>query len=229
MSASGLPSTQLGRVLRLSRAVLAIAAIGGLVSGAWWATAPAADDIQTMLATGAAPAGGWTLDQLVVTIAAGALLIVVAVLAALVALNVVGAVMASRSARLDRLAARMSPRWLRHCVFACCGFALTAPAFASAASAHDTDTDGASGQRHVARLDGLRLPDLPAAPPTHVVTVRPGDTLWSIAQRGLPPESTDGAIATRVNALYAANRQTIGADANLIFPGQRLTTPGGAP
>lgn len=229
MRASGLGCTGLRRVLRSGRAVFTTAAIGAMMSVAWWAAAPAVEDIHAVLATGAAPTGGWTLDRLVVTIAAGALLVVVAVLAALVALNVAGAVVASRSARLDRLAARMSPRWLRHCVFACCGFALTAPALASTASAHDTGTDGASAQRSVARLDGLRLPDLPAAPPTHIVTVRPGDTLWAIAERGLPPESTDRAIATRVNVLYAANRQTIGADPNLIFPGQQLTTPGGAP
>ncbi len=228
MRASDLICAGLRRLLRLGRAVLAIAAIGGMMSVAWWAATPAVHDVRATLTTGAAPAGGWTLEQLVVDIAAGALLVVVAVLAALVALNLAGAAMASRAARLDRLAARMSPRWLRHCVFACCGFALTAPALASTASAHDNGTDGASGQRSVARLEGLRLPDLPAAPPTHIVTVRPGDTLWSIAERGLPPESTDSAIVTRVNALYAANRQTIGADPNLIFPGQQLTTPGGA-
>lgn len=234
MQTSAITPVAMERAVLLARATVLVAVIGGVGRVTWWASAPAVHDVRVMLTTNAAPASGWTLDRLVVDVAACGLLVVAAVLGMLIALNLAGAAVATRSGRLDLLADRVSPRWLRHCVFACCGFALAAPALASAASAHDSGSDSASGQRQVARregprLEGLRLPDLPTAPPTHVVTVRAGDTLWSIARNELPNGSTDRAIAVRVDALYAANRRTIGADPNLIFPGQRLITPGGAP
>lgn len=208
-------------------AALLVAAIVALGKVGWWAAAPPLHTVQTALSTGRAPSGGWTVDGLVVAGAACALVAVIAMLIVLITLNVVGAAMARRSASIDSLAARVSPVWLRRCVLGVCGFALTAPGFAATAGAHDATPEGPPRPAGTVHLAGLALPDLPSAPAVRTLTVRPGDTLWSIARRGLQADATDRAIAAEVTALYAANRQIIGDDPDLIFPGQQLTAPGG--
>jgi hypothetical protein len=88
-------------------------------------------------------------------------------------------------------------------------------------------------------LDGLLLPDRPSgdrvpapdrrareppgAPAT--VRVRPGDSLWAISRRLLPADASAAAIASLTSTLYAHNRSTVGADPDLILPGQRLLVP----
>jgi nucleoid-associated protein YgaU len=54
------------------------------------------------------------------------------------------------------------------------------------------------------------------AAPTPARVVTPGDTLWGIAGADWP-------------RWYAANSATIGADPDLIRPGQRLVPPAGVP
>lgn len=61
-----------------------------------------------------------------------------------------------------------------------------------------------------------------------VVVVRAGDTLWDIAARHLGPESTDQDVAEAWPRWYSANLDQIGADPDLILPGQRLVVPTGA-
>ena len=85
--------------------------------------------------------------------------------------------------------------------------------------------DDACPRRCLGRLDGLPLPDLPAterpaAGPRH--RVRPGESLWSIAASQLPPAAADADIARRVTRLYVVNRDVIGPDPDLIFPGMLL-------
>lgn len=77
------------------------------------------------------------------------------------------------------------------------------------------------------QLDGLRLPDRPvmSASVSPSVLVKPGDTLWAIAARSLPPGATNSEIASACTRWYAANRAAIGADPDLIHPQQRLTPP----
>lgn len=58
-----------------------------------------------------------------------------------------------------------------------------------------------------------------------VVVVEPGDTLWHIAAVRLDPHPTNAEIAKTWPRWYAANRTVIGADPDLIFPGQRLQPP----
>jgi hypothetical protein len=58
---------------------------------------------------------------------------------------------------------------------------------------------------------------------SHVV--KHDDSLWSIATAELGPNATDEAIAARWPQWYAANRQLIGPDPNLIHPGQVLNPP----
>ena len=86
-------------------------------------------------------------------------------------------------------------------------------------------------------LDGLALPDRVEGAPalrratrerSRTVIVRPGDSLWQIAAAELGEVCEDpspAAIAAQVGRLHRANRATIGADPDLIRPGQHLLVP----
>jgi LysM repeat protein len=58
-----------------------------------------------------------------------------------------------------------------------------------------------------------------------VVVVDPGDTLWSISTEELRPNAAPWRVARGVERIYALNRDQIGPDSSLIFPGQRLLVP----
>jgi hypothetical protein len=58
------------------------------------------------------------------------------------------------------------------------------------------------------------------------VVVRRGDTLWSLAAARLRPSATPAEIDAEWRRWYAANRAVVGADPDLILPGQRLRAPG---
>lgn len=67
------------------------------------------------------------------------------------------------------------------------------------------------------------------AQPPHAgrhVTVRPGDSLWAIAARDLGPGASGAEVATAWPRWWAANRPVVGADPDVIHPGQRLSAPG---
>ena len=67
-------------------------------------------------------------------------------------------------------------------------------------------------------------PSRPGAPTTrHVVTV--GESLWAIAADHLPESATDAEIAATWPQWYRANAAVIGADPDLIRPGQLLQAP----
>jgi nucleoid-associated protein YgaU len=59
------------------------------------------------------------------------------------------------------------------------------------------------------------------------VVVLRGDSLWEIAARRLGPAATEAQIAAEWPRWWAANRDVIGPDPNLIRPGQRLRPPAG--
>lgn len=59
--------------------------------------------------------------------------------------------------------------------------------------------------------------------PTRVVL--PGDSLWSIAEELLPAESDEPAVASAWRSVYDLNRERIGADPDLIRPGEILALP----
>jgi nucleoid-associated protein YgaU len=61
----------------------------------------------------------------------------------------------------------------------------------------------------------------------HLVTVRRGDTLWDLAARGLGPDAADAEVAAEWPRWYAANRDVVGADPDLLLPGQQLVPPDG--
>ncbi len=84
---------------------------------------------------------------------------------------------------------------------------------------------GVAGRRTPARRGpgrDARRPGPQAAP--EVVVVR-GDSLWSIAARHLPAGSTDRQVAEAVERWYATNAHVVGADPDLVRPGQVLVAP----
>jgi hypothetical protein len=137
----------------------------------------------------------------------------------------------------------IAPRVLRRIVLGLCGVTLVvavptaAGAVTPSSRAEGTPAyDSGHGCRTlcVPSLEGLRLPDLPistdrgsaarsSAPPNTVV--RPGDSLWTIAEDLIGTRVSDGDVARLVAAIYADNRDRIGTDPDLIFPGTRLSTP----
>ncbi|WP_208749234.1 LysM peptidoglycan-binding domain-containing protein [Arthrobacter sp. PM3] len=69
----------------------------------------------------------------------------------------------------------------------------------------------------------MRTQDIPGA--GREVTVRPGDSLWSIAATVLGPLASDADIAREWPRLYATNRGVIGDNPHLLRPGLLLTLP----
>lgn len=69
----------------------------------------------------------------------------------------------------------------------------------------------------------------PPATPAATVTVRRGDTLWSLAAHRLGPGATPARIAAEWHRWYAANRATIGSDPDRITTGTTLVVPAAAP
>lgn len=57
------------------------------------------------------------------------------------------------------------------------------------------------------------------------VIVRRGDSLWAVAADHLPSNATQTQVAQAWPAWWAANRDAIGADPDLIHPGLRLDPP----
>lgn len=131
-----------------------------------------------------------------------------------------------------------APRWLRHLVLLGCGAALAATPLPAQAHADPTAAQPPPPTPQSA-MTGLPLPELPltsvapagtaasrgsarTADRPHQLTVRSGDTLWMIARRTLPSSATSTEITAQAHRLWQANRQVIGADPDLIRPGQHL-------
>lgn len=71
----------------------------------------------------------------------------------------------------------------------------------------------------------LQVPAQGPAAGTPEVTVRAGDSLWSICAAELGPLASDVDIALAWPRLYQANRDVIGGDPGLLLPGQVLRLP----
>jgi hypothetical protein len=72
-------------------------------------------------------------------------------------------------------------------------------------------------------------PDAEQAPGGHHVTVRPGDSLWSIAARSIGPRACAPKIAAGWPRWFRENRAVIGDDPALIRPGLELRAPAPTP
>lgn len=127
----------------------------------------------------------------------------------------------------------------RRLVLLACGAAIvvgsSVPAVASGGDGRDLLVGLTLPERAVAPTQARRSPQLqapprpppatqtgsrPAAPASYVV--RTGDSLWSIA-RDHPGDS--GSVDQRWRAIWMANRDVVGDDPDLIFPGQALRLP----
>lgn len=74
--------------------------------------------------------------------------------------------------------------------------------------------------------DDAGMPGGTEAPKLTLVTVRPGDSLWSITDDLIGPgDDPPEVIASSWPALYEANRDLIGPDPDSIVPGQELVVP----
>lgn len=72
-------------------------------------------------------------------------------------------------------------------------------------------------------------PATPRPAAAQQVTVRPGDSLWRIAAQRLGPGATAAEIDREWPRWYTGNRTVIGADPDIIRPGQVLRPPAGDP
>ena len=88
----------------------------------------------------------------------------------------------------------------------------------------DRPTDGAPTRYTQLRSGREVRPTKPKKPP-HSVIVRRGDSLWALAGAELGSLATEATIAARWPQWYAANSGAIGADPNLLLPGQVLRIP----
>jgi nucleoid-associated protein YgaU len=173
----------------------------------------------------AAPGSASLPDLLVLSAAAAAWCV-----AAGVSAGVVVAVLAVvRPRAVPHRVRALLPVGTRRVAAALLGAGIVATAAATAGTAHaDSGLGGWSADR----------PAAPSAPgPDHGLTeghrgtdrrsivVRRGDTLWAIAARGLPASSSAGDIAASWPRWYAANRDVVGPDPDLIRPGQVLHPP----
>ena len=64
-----------------------------------------------------------------------------------------------------------------------------------------------------------------APEPSTRLVVSPGDSLWSVSQEQIGPDATPQQIAYEVERIFEFNRDRIGEDSNLIFPGQEFEEP----
>lgn len=188
-----------------------------------------------VLAATAAPLGRathWrgTFDDLLVALAAAALLACAAWLWLVTTTTVV---------EVARGRVPTDSGWTRRLVLAACGVAVLA-GVASPALAGDSDRQALAGlplpdravssavrPAAVAEPPAVSRPAVRRTPPVPVArthTVRPGDSLWSIAAAALGPGASPDEVDAAWRALYADNRQAIGADPDLIRPGLHLTT-----
>lgn len=176
--------------------------------------------------------GGPGFDEALV---AGATLLLVAVSGwALTGITLL--LIADGAGWVGRFAQLITPQFLRRAVFIGAAGALAVGPVSAV-----SDSERSAPSRHASvlgqSLDGLLLPDRPISsaeddppatddsPTADVVTVRRGDTLWSLAARDLGADASDAAIADATTAWHDANRRAIGNDPHLIFPGQHLTPP----
>jgi nucleoid-associated protein YgaU len=121
------------------------------------------------------------------------------------------------------------PRWLRTAVLVACGLAVVG----AGGTAHADEETARARADHRHTLAGLPSPDrvvgstrpAPETRTARIHIVQLGDTLWDIAAADLGGLSDSGRITAHWQRIHALNRTVIGADPDLILPGQPLRLP----
>jgi LysM domain len=146
-----------------------------------------------------------------------------------VVIGIAAAVEATSAGRLPATAWVGCPRSLRRLLLTGLGVALV-----GAGPLQSSATASAKAPLPVpARPVGATHPDGQAgthSEDTHAVplpglVVRPGDSLWRIAEQRLHSSASADEVAALVHRLHHRNRGVIGPDPDLIRPGQRLAVP----
>jgi len=122
------------------------------------------------------------------------------------------------------------PAAYRRLVLSACGLALAggafSPALATPGPIHLVPPQlGSPGTATPVAIARPAPAVAPAPAPPGDIVVQRGDSLWRLAADRLPPDADDLTIAHTWQRLYAANHDLIGADPDLILPGQRLARP----
>lgn len=121
----------------------------------------------------------------------------------------------------------LCPTRLRNSLLTLCTVGLTAlllpPAAASAPDHSGEQVELVRTVEQAGPATVARTPMDTATPGAHTVTVRSGDSLWTIAER-LHPGADAAELVDLTADLYTHNRHAIGADPDLIFPGTTLHT-----
>jgi len=183
----------------------------------------------------AAGFGGQPFERLLVWLFAAVLAACAAWLWLVISVVVVEALVAERRGGAPMPGPRHGiPGWVQSSVLVACGLAVVGagtPALATPGSIH---VDRSEGDASV--VSGLPLPDRPSGnlrrspsrqsnPHLESYVVRGGDSLWAIARDHLGEPGSAADIEAYVDRLYADNRSVVGADPDLIRPGQHLRMP----
>jgi resuscitation-promoting factor RpfA len=182
----------------------------------------------------------------VVTVAALAATVLAVGCGALL-LTTLGRATGRRVAALDHAARALTPAVLRRVVAAGVGVGLglsgavtataaesdlgwqptTAPS-AEVAPSPDATADPSLTALPAASLAAAQpVTGISPGEPQATRTVRAGDTLWDLAAAHLDPDATVAQVAAAWPRWYEANREVIGADPDLLLPGQVLHVPAG--
>lgn len=135
------------------------------------------------------------------------------------------------------LAAAVLPRAIRQAVTVALGVGLVTAGASAAAADTGSAGPGAAASAPGATVDWPVQPAPPPVPPPvyggppgigdpvdGAIVVARGDSLWALASDRLPGAAV-AQIADAVTAWYQANRDVIGPDPDLIYPGQLLVPP----
>lgn len=118
------------------------------------------------------------------------------------------------------------PAPLRRLVLAACGASLVAGLSTGLTAPAGADP-GLAGLPLPDRAAGGPAPQVAAMPLAGraTVTVRPGDSLWTLAAADLGPEASPAEVDRHWHRIHRLNRPLLGPDPDLIHPGQQLRLP----
>lgn len=122
---------------------------------------------------------------------------------------------------------RLCPGLVRRLVLGCCGIALGGGLGTGLLQVPAEADSGSADPAATSPLRGLEVPDrtVGARASATRVTVGRGDSLWSISADHLPRSATRAELTAAWHQLHRSNRERIGTDPDLIFPGTTLRVP----